>query len=285
MRGIGVLLEGGAMRNVFTAGIMDFFLEKEIDIQNVLAVSGGAFVGMNYVSGQHGRIMDAVVKPMATERITSAFNLLTGGEFFNMDLLFDEIPKHRAPFDYDAFAKSGKRFITSVIDCNTGEAVYKDSFKDMDDFLHVLRVANSLPLLAKMGHIDGVPMMDGGMADAIPVDFAMNDGWDKVIVILTREREYRKSPKGDIYNSRWVKVLYHKYKGLIKAIDARPGKYNSRLDQIEELEREGKLFVYRPEGIELKNHEDDAEELHRYYDAGHKLAEDRYEELKAWLAK
>ncbi|MCR5279008.1 MAG: patatin family protein [Lachnospiraceae bacterium] len=284
MRGIGVLLEGGAMRNVFTAGIMDFFLEKEIDVKNVLAVSGGAFVGMNYVSGQRGRIMDAVVKPMATERITSGFNLLTGGEFFNMDLLFDEIPKRRSPFDYDAFIKSGKRFITTTIDCYTGEAIYYDKFKDMDDFLHVLRVANSLPLLAKMGHIDGVPMMDGGMADAIPIEYAMNDGWDKVIVILTRDKDYRKSPKGDIYNSRWVKLLYHKYKGLIHAIDERPAKYNARLEQIAELEKEGKIFVYRPEDIELKNHEDDAEVLKGYYRAGHEMAERRYEELKAWLS-
>ncbi len=283
MRGIGVLLEGGAMRNVFTAGIMDLFLEKEIDVRNVLAVSGGAFVGMNYVSGQHGRIMDAVVNPMATERITSGFNLLTGGEYFNMDLLFDEIPKRRCPFDYEAFVRSGRRFITTTIDCNTGEAKYYDTFKDMDDFLHILRVANSLPLLAKVGHIDGVPMMDGGMADAIPIDYAMNDGWDKVIVILTRERDYRKSPKGDIYNSRWVKVLYHRYKGLIKAIDERPAKYNARLDEIEKLEREGKVFVFRPEGIELKNHEDDVDALNGYYRAGHEMAERRYDELKAWL--
>lgn len=281
----GIILEGGAMRSIFTAGILDFFLDKGIDIPNVLAVSAGAYAGMNYVSGQRGRVLDAVVKPMETEQILGPKILFKTGDFFNMDLLFDRIPKVDCPFDFEAFKKSGKRFITSTIDCNTGEAKYYDTFDNLDDFLHICRVANSLPLLARVGEIDGVPMMDGGMADAIPVDKAVEEGWDKTIVVFTREKSYRKSKGKDIYNSWLVKVMYRKYKGLLKTIDVRPEKYNDSIDRLNKMEEEGKAFVFRPEGIVLSNNESDPEKLRYFYKCGYETAEKRYDELMEYLNK
>ena len=279
----GIILEGGAMRSIFTAGILDFLLEKNINIPNVLAVSAGGYAGMNYVSGQKGRILDAVVKIMEEEPVFSARHFFRTGEFFNMDLLFEKVPKEICPFDFEAFKNSDKRYITSTISCKTGEAHYFENFENLDEFLKITRVANSLPLLSKMGYIDGEPMMDGGMADAIPIGKALEEGWEKIIVIFTREANYRKAAKGDIYNSKWVKILYHKYKGLLKAIDVRPGKYNESIDRLNQLEKEGKAFVFRPEGIKLTNTEADPEVLRNYYKIGYEYAQTRYEELLKFL--
>ena len=280
---VGIILEGGAMRSIYTAGIMDFYLEKKIDIPNVIAVSAGAYAGMNYVSGQKGRIIDSVVEPLRHEKMLGLSVWLRTGDFFNMDLLFDRIPRYECPFDFEAFQNSGKKFITSVINCNTGEPRYYDKFKDFDEYLNVIRVGNSLPLLAKVGHIDGEPYMDGGMVDAIPVSKALEEGWDKIIVVFTREATYRKKQTGDIYNSKIVKVLYHKYKGLLKAIDVRPQVYNDSIEKLNELEKAGKAFIYRPEGIKLENRESDPDVLTNYYKVGFDYAASRYDELMKFL--
>jgi len=280
---VGIILEGGAMRSIFTAGVMDFFLEKKIDIPNIIAISAGAYAGMNYVSGQKGRVLESVVKPMKQNRILGLPVFLKTGEFFNMDLLFEKIPRGECPFDFESFKKSDKRFITSTIDCNEGVPKYFDKFNDLDEFLHIIRVANSLPLLAKVGYIDGIPMMDGGMYDAIPLSKAKEENWDKTIVVFTREKEYRKGPNGDIYNSKMVNFLYHKYKGLLEAIKERPQRYNSSIEELEALEKEGKAFVIRPEGVKLTNNESDPEKLTEYYNVGYKTAETRYEELIEFL--
>ena len=284
----GIVLEGGAMRCIFTAGVLDYFLERQLDIPNVLAVSGGAYVAMNYVSGQKGRIIDSVITPMNGKEMLGIKNFFKFGEFFNMDLIFDKIPRglwkrSKCPFDFEAFKNSGKRFITSTINCKTGEALYFDEFADFDDFLHILKVANSLPLLAKIGYIDGIPMMDGGMANAIPIDKALSEGWDKIIVVLTRDATYRKKAKGDIYNSRFVKVRYRRQKGLLKSIANRPRLYNSSIEKVIELEREGRAFVIRPEGISLSNSESDKDTLRYYYQVGYETAAKRYDDLMKFL--
>lgn len=280
---VGIILEGGAMRGIFTAGVMDLLLDKGVNIPNVLAISAGAYAGMNYVSGQRGRVLDAVVKPLGKEKICGPGIFFKTGDYFNMEMLFDRIPRVESPFDFDAFKASGKRFITSTINCNTGEPVYYENFKDLDEFLHITRVANSLPLLAKMGYIDGVPMMDGGMYDAIPISKALEEKWDKIIVVFTREASYRKKAGGDIYNSGLVKLLYHKYKGLLKSIEGRPARYNQSIELLNQMEAEGKAFVFRPEGIILTNNESDPKVLEKYYHVGYDIAARRYDELVKFL--
>lgn len=282
---IGIILEGGAMRSIFTAGILDYYLEKNIDIPNVLAVSAGAYAGMNYVSGQKGRILDSVVNPMETMKVNGLSVFLKTGNYFDMDLLFDKIPKGDVcPFDFEAFIQSGKRFITSTINCLTGEALYYDKFDTIDDFLKITRVANSLPILAKIGYIDGIPMLDGGMADAIPIARALQEGWEKIIVVLTRESKYRKKKGGDTYDNWFSKLLYRKYPGLLKAIDERPDVYNKSIETIDKLEKEGKVFLYRPpEDVILKNKIKEPGTLREYYKVGYEVAKNRYDELMAFL--
>lgn len=282
---VGMLLEGGAMRGIFTAGILDFFLDNNIDIPNVLAVSAGAYSGMNYVSGQYKRILTSVIEPMRNEKMLGVSLLFKNGEFFNMEALFNRIPRYDSPFDFDSFLKSGKRFITSACDCTTGESVYFDKFENLDEFLNIIRVGNSLPLLSKVGSINGRPMMDGGMADAIPIAKALEEGWEKIVVVVTRDPNYRKSSKGDIYNSKLVKFLYHKYRGLLRAIDLRPKKYNDSIETLNQLEKDGRAFVFRPIGLELKNNENDADVLNDYYKIGYEMAASRHEELLEFLRK
>lgn len=281
----GIILEGGAMRSIFTAGILDFYLDKNIDIPNVLAVSAGGYAGMNYVSKQKGRILDSVVTPMEKMKVHGITTFFRTGNYFDMDLLFDKIPKGKdCPFDFESFINSGKHYITSTINCLTGEAIYHDKFKDIDDFLKITRVANSLPILAKIGYIDGIPMLDGGMADAIPIAKALQDGWEKIIVVLTRDSKYRKKPGGDTYDNWFTRVLYRKFPGLLKAIEVRPGVYNGSIETINRLEEEGKAFVYRPpQGVTLVNHLKETNILRDYYKAGYDVAASRYEELLAFL--
>lgn len=282
----GIILEGGAMRSIFTAGVLDFLLEKNIHIPNVLAVSAGAYAGMNYVSGQKGRILDAVVAPMERERVLGFRVFFRTGDFFNMDMLFNRVPRFECPFDFESFKNSGKRFITSTINCNTGDAVYFDKFDNLDEFLEISRVGNSLPMLARVGHIGGIPMMDGGMADAIPIGKALEEGWKKFVVVLTREAEYRKKTGGDVYDRWYTRLFYRKYKGLIKAVKRRPDVYNDSLDKIIELENEGKAFVFRPpSGVKLGNKESNPKSLRNFYKIGYEVAESRYEELMDFLSK
>lgn len=270
------------MRSMFSAGVLDFFLDHDIEIPNVMAVSAGAYAGMNYVSGQRGRIFDSVIEPLETEKYMGIGTFLRKRTFFDMDLLFDEIPKRRAPFDFEAFSASAKRFITSTVNCFTGEAVYFDAFTDRDSFLNICRAANSLPFIAKITEIEGIPMLDGGMADAVPVVKALEEGWKKLVVVVTRDRGYRKKQRH--FYLAMIKLLYHKYPKFVDLVTGRADRYNASLDVLEKLEREGKAFILRPsEDMHLTNNESDAETLREYYRHGYKVAEEKERELREFL--
>ena len=280
---VGIILEGGAMRSMFSAGILDFFLDQGIEIPNVLAVSAGAYAGMNYVSGQRGRVVDAVIKPLEEEKYLGFGTFLRKGTFFDMDFLFDEVPKKRSPFDFDAFASSTKRFITSTINCLTGETCYYEKFEDLDDLMQVCRAANSMPLLTKVANLYGIPMLDGGMGDAIPLKKALEEGWEKLIVVLTRDQTYRKKRR-HLY-LKIIHTIYHKYPKFVKLVEDRSERYNDCLDQLAELEKEGRVFTFRPSTITVSNSETNVDTLMRYYQHGYDMAKEKEAELKAFLEK
>ena len=282
MEDSGMILEGGAMRSMFSAGVLDSFLDNGIEVPNVIAVSAGAYAGMNYVSGQRGRVLDAVIKPLETEKYMGFQTFLKKGTFFDMNFLFDEVPKRKAPFDFQAFSESAKKFITSTVNCLTGEAVYHDDFLDIDQFFHVCKAANSMPFIAKITEIDGIPMLDGGMADAIPIVRALEEGWKKIVVVMTRDKKYRKK-KRHIYLA-FLKLVYHKYPEFVHMVAGRAEKYNDSLDTLERLEKEGRAFILRPaEGMNLENNESDADRLREYYRHGYEVSEERKEELRNFL--
>lgn len=279
----GIILEGGAMRSMFSAGILDFFLDKGIEIPNVLAISAGAYAGMNYVSGQRGRVLDAVINPLREEKYLGFGTFLRKGTFFDMDLLFDEIPKRRVPFDFESFVKSPKRLITTTVNCLTGKTCYYENFEDLDDFMDVCRAANSMPLIAKVAKYKGVPMLDGGMGDAIPIKKALEEGWKKIIIVLTRDEKYRKKRRH--FYLMVIRTVYHRYPRFVKLVEERSERYNACLDKIAELEKEGRVFTFRPSKITVTNNEADVDTLLRYYQHGYDTAEEKCRELESFLKK
>lgn len=284
MKEVGIILEGGAMRSMFSAGVLDSFLENEIEIPNVMAVSAGAYAGMNYVSGQKGRVLDAIIKPLETEKYLGFGTFLKKGTFFDMDFLFDEIPKKRVPFDFETFKNSAKRFITSTVNCLTGEAVYFDEFPDEDMFFKICKAANSLPFIARITDINGIPMLDGGMADAIPVSRALEEGWKKIIVVMTRNADYRKKQR--YFYMLMLKLIYHKYPKFVDMVWGRAQKYNQSMEMVARMEKEGNALVLRPlDSLHLQNNEADPEKLREYYRHGYEVAQKRVEEIRAFLAE
>lgn len=275
------MIEGGAMRSVFAAGVLDFLMDKGIEIPNVLAVSAGAYAGMNYVSGQRGRAVDAVIKPLEKEKYMGPATFLKKGTFFDMDYLFDIVPKQLAPFDFETFCNSAKRFIVNTTDCRTGESVYYEDFLSEEHFWEVCRAANSLPFISKVSRIDGIPMLDGGMADALPIAKIFEEGWEKVLVILTRKSDYRK--KYRFFYMLMIRIIYHKYPEFIKTVAGRAQKYNKCLDRLEEMEREGKALILRPSKLAVNNNESDVDTLMKYYQHGYEEAMGREEEIYSFL--
>ena len=282
MREAGIIIEGGAMRSIYAAGVLDYFLDQGIDIPNVLAVSAGAYAGMNYVSGQKGRVLEAVVLPLKEYKYLGFGTFLKKGTFFDMDYLFDEVPKKKSPFDFDSFLHSAKRFLLSTTNCNTGECIYHDHFSDQDEFWNLCKVANSLPFIAPITKVDGVPMLDGGVADAIPVKKALDEKWDRLIVILTRKSDYRKKYR-PIYQF-FIRLVYRKYPELVRVLEERTDHYNKSLEFVRKLEKEGRALVFRPTGAALKNNEADVKKLLQGYQNGYSDAKRRREELERFLA-
>lgn len=282
MENVGIILEGGAMRSMFSAGVLDFFLDNGIKIPNVMAVSAGAYAGMNYVSEQKGRVLEAVIKPLEKEKYLGFRTFLKKGTFFDMDLLFDEIPKRRVPFDFETFSQSARRFLISTVNCLTGEAVYFDKFQDEEQFFKICRAANSLPFIARVTEINGIPMLDGGMADAIPLEKALEEGWKKIVVIVTRTTSYRKKQR--YFYLLMLRLVYRKYPEFVRLVVGRAKKYNQSLEMLEQLEREGNAFVLRPDdNMKLMNNEADADRLWDYYRHGYEVAGNRYSELMNFM--
>lgn len=282
MKQSGVVIEGGAMRSIFAAGVLDFFMEKGIEVPNVLAVSAGAYAGMNYVSGQKGRVVDAVIKPLEKNKYMGVKTFFKKGTFFDMDFLFDVVPKKLSPFDFQTFQKSAMRFMINTTNCETGECVYYEQFQTEDEFWKLCRVANSLPFISKITDVDGAPMLDGGMADAIPISKAIEEGWEKIIVILSRKEDYRKRYR--YLYMLLLRLIYRKYPNFIKTVEKRADKYNQSLELIEQLEREGKALVFRPVSLVVGNNESDVDVLMNYYRHGYEQAQGREEEIFNFLA-
>lgn len=277
----GILLEGGALRSVFTAGVLDYFMDENFYVPNVVALSASAYAGMNYISKQRGRTAEINIESLKTEKYLGLQTLLKTGELFDMDLLFDKYPNGEKPFDYDTFFHSDQHFMMSTVNCNTGKPIYHDHFEERSQLMQIARASNSLPFLSKVVNIDGIPMLDGGMYDAIPIQKTLEEGIDKIIVVLTRLENYRKVPR-HIYMA-FLRMIYHKYPQFVKMVADRPRRYNEAIDVINELEQEGRAFVIRPEIKPVKNNESNSDKLMEFYQHGYECARRRFHELNAFL--
>lgn len=188
----GLVLEGGGMRGVYTAGVLEYFMEKELYFPYVIGVSAGACMGASYVSRQKGRNKTVNIEYVSHPQYLSLGNYIRHKQLFGMDFIFDEIPNKLVPFHYDAFLKSDQTFKVGTTDCVTGEAVYYEKNDVEMDILTLLRASSSLPFIAPMIEYKGRKLLDGGIADSIPVKKSEEDGNVRNVVILTRNADYRK---------------------------------------------------------------------------------------------
>ena len=276
-----LILEGGGLRGIYTSGVLRFFMDKEILFSYVIGVSMGACNAANYVSRQPERNRIVNSRYVNDARYLSYWRLLTKGELFGMDFIFDTIPNSLVPFDFETFMKSNVRCITTVIDCETGEALYYEKNEVGKDYFKVLRASTSLPFMAKPIHYDGRVLMDGGLADSIPIRKSLEDDNSKHVLVLTRPKGYRKNRAHLV---RLAYLRYPKYRGLCEALATRHIRYNETTDLIDELEERGEVFVIRPE-CELKvgRAERDKDKLYAAYDQGYADASTRHAALSAYL--
>ena len=261
---VGLVLEGGAMRGMYTAGVIDSFLDNGVHVDGILGVSAGACFGCNLFSGQRGRVLRYNKRFMGDPRNVSIRSLLTTGDIINREFAYYVIPTQYDIFDEEAFEAHGGEYWVVVTNVETGEAEYMQMHHLLAD-IEMMRASASMPFCSRMVEINGQKYLDGGIADSIPARQMLNMGYDKVIVVLTQPDSYRKGPM----NPLMIRAFYRKYPNLCKTLLERHERYNAQVEEVRQLEREGKVFVIRPEqALNIKRLEKDHKELERVHALG-----------------
>lgn len=279
----GLVLEGGGMRGLYTAGILDFFLEQNLQLPYVIGVSAGACHAASYISRQCGRNKRVNIGYIKDPRYISYRNLIKTKSLFGMDFVFNEIPNHLEPFDYETFYQSDQSYFIGTTNCVTGEPIYFDAKKSSPEIiLKALMASSSLPFVSPLVEIQGKVLLDGGIVDPIPVRRSIEDGNKKQVVILTRNKDYRKKP----FKSKWLAhCFYSKYPEFREAMFNRHVIYNETLDFIEELVNSDQAFVIRPsEPLQVGRLERNPQKLTDLYKLGYRDAESSYQQLKGFLS-
>lgn len=265
----GLVLEGGGMRGIFTCGVLDALMDRGIRFPYAVGVSAGACNGLSYMSRQRGRAKYSNIDLLEKYRYIGFKHLILRGNIMDFDLLFNKFPNEIIPYDYPAYAESDERFEMVTTSCHTGMACYYDEKQDPGRIIDIVKASSSLPFVSPISYVDGEPMLDGGIADSIPLQRARSEGFDNNLVVLTRNRGYRKS-EGGVFVPPFI---YCKYPRLREAIKHRNALYNEQIAYVEEQETAGRLTVLRPERpIEVGRMERDTAKLLRLYDEGYALA-------------
>ncbi len=279
----GLVLEGGGMRGLFSAGVMDVMMEDGIRFDGIIGVSAGAAFGVNYKSGQRGRALRYNVDYCQDKRYCGIRSLLKTGNLFNTEFCYDEIPLKLDVFDFDAFERDPTAFYITCTDVESGKPVYHEYRGRADHGFDWVRASASLPVVSQMVEIDGRKLLDGGIADSIPVAYFERIGYTKNVVILTQPQGYRKE-KNQLLPL--IRVKYRHYPNLVKALEMRHLMYNAELALIQEQEKQGNLFVIRPHlPLEVKRMEKDPARLRTCYEMGRHAAKTAREQLLAFLNK
>ena len=271
------------MRGMFTAGIMDVMMENGITFDGVIGVSAGAAFGCNYKSGQIGRVIRYNTRFCTDKRYGGFGVLLREGNIFSTPFCYEEVPMKHDVFDFDAYDRSPMEFHVVCTDVESGKAVYH-RYEGLEDHrFDWIRASASMPLVSQIVEIDGMKLLDGGVADSVPVRYFESIGYDRNVVILTQPGDFvkKKNPMMPI-----VKVKYRRYPKLVEAMGNRHHVYNETLDYIRAKEARGELLVIRPDSpLDIKKVEKDPEELKRVYEIGRAMGQRRLEEIKAFLSR
>ncbi len=275
----GLVLEGGAMRGMYTAGVLDVFLEHGISFDGVIGVSMGAITGCSYISGQKGRTIRYNKKYCKDKRYMSFYSLITTGDLVGNQFCYHTLPEQLDLYDNEAFKKSETDFYVTCTNVETGDAEYI-KINDMVEEIDYVRASASMPYVSRIVEIGGEKLLDGGCSDSIPVRAFMELGYEKNVVILTRPAEYRKKSE----KKGLVRAFYKKYPRFAKTLESRAEVYNQTVEDIRKLERQGEVFVIRPETpLNIGRMSHDVEKIERAYDRGRADGLACMEKLKNWL--
>lgn len=278
----GLVLEGGGMKGVYTAGVLDFFLDRGIDFAKCYGVSAGACTLCSYLSRQKGRGFATTVDYLKDKNYCSVYSLVTSGDLFNVDMCYHQIPERLNPYDYEAFDKNESKGYAVVTNIETGLPEYIP-LRDMHTDIEAVRASASLPLVSRNVRIGNHLYLDGGMSDPIPLMHSVTDGNRKNVVVMTKEVGYRRKPSGQL---GLIKAKYRKYPKVYELMKNRHIEYNKTLDYIQEQVKNGTAFLIQPKHkSEVGRIEKDRDKLQALYQEGYEEAAERYEELIAFLER
>jgi len=264
-----LVLEGGGMRGVFTCGVLDYLMDHKISFPYAIGVSAGACNGLSYMSHQRGRGKYSNIDLLAKYKYIGIRPLVKKRGLIDQQLLFHRFPDRILPYNYKAYAENPARFEMVTTDCRTGRACYWEEKHNEKRIIEIVKASSSLPYACPIIYVDGRPMLDGGIVDSIPLLRAYEQGYDKCVVVLTRNKGYRKSTKKVPVPS----FIYKKYPRLRVALRNRNKLYNEQLELVERLEEEGKIIVIRPEKpIVVGRMETSVKKLTDLYNQGYECA-------------
>lgn len=267
----GLVLEGGALRGVFTCGALDWMMDNNIYFPYVVGVSAGACNGASFISRQRGRARYSNIELLDQYKYVGLKHFVRKGNIFDFNLLFHEFPHKILPFDFETYEKTDTCFEMVVSNCLTGEAEYKEEYHDHDRLLEILKASCSMPFLSPIKTLDGTPMLDGGVCDSIPIERALTKGYAKQVIIVTRNKGYRKS----VDHLKLPSIFFRKYPKMRDAINNRCYVYNRQLDLVDQLEDAGKAIVIRPiETMTIGRLETDVNVLTHFYNHGYFCAQE-----------
>ena len=262
---MGLVLEGGGMRGIFTCGVLDYFMDHNIWFPYVIGVSAGACNGLSYVSRQKGRARRSNIDILEEFRYVGLKDMFSQRNIMDFKLLFDDLPNRILPYDYATYFHSSTRFVMVTSNCLTGKAEYMEEKSSPQRLLDICRASSSLPFVCPVTWVDNIPMLDGGICDSIPVKRAIEEGFSRNVLVLTRNKGYRKDEKE-------IKVppfFYRKYPLIRKSLAIRNKKYNETMDMIDRMEDEGTAIVIRPEQpMQVGRIEKDIQKLKDLYEEG-----------------
>lgn len=276
----GLVLEGGAMRGMFTAGVLDVFMENNMEIDGIIGVSAGALFGVNYLSKQKGRVIRYNKRFAGDKRNMGIHSLLKTGDIVNKEFAYYTVPQTIDIFDDKTFMESKIPYYAVVTNMKTGEPEYmpiRSVFEDME----ILRASGSMPFVSRPVILNGKEYLDGGVSDSIPFEKFMEMGYDRLIVVLTRDLTYTKKPM----SKRLISIAYRKYPKFKEQLLQRHENYNASIRKLKELEKEGKVYIVRPsEPIEIGRMEKNPEMLQKVYDLGVKDAKKEIKDIETFIS-
>lgn len=278
----GLVLEGGGFRAIYVAAVLEAMHRNQLFFPYAIGVSAGAAYGVSYVTMQNGRNL-LTNSRISDKQYCGLSHWIKKGDFFHWEYVYKTIPTQIIPLDYQALAQSSTHFQVAMTNCLSAEVEYVDAnTSDPDKMRDLLTATSSLPYVAKMKFINGVPYLDGGLADPVPVHHALEMGNNRVVVVLTRPKGYQKEPS----KTQWLfRLIYKKYPKLIRLMETREQHYNKLIKDIESLETRGQAFIIRPkEPVSIGRLENNPQHLEKVYTKTLQMIDPTIQELKKWLA-